>query len=343
MMIVLISPPTCRNVIHQLMLKDVPRNRAYKQAIFDNKDQFRGRTVLDVGAGTGILSVFCAQAGAARVYAVEASNVAEIAAEVVKENGFEEVVTIIHSRVEDATLPEKVDIIVSEWMGFYLLHEAMLDSVILARDKFLKPGGLVFPESATLYSAPCSVPDMFDTWTNIEGVSMKSVGAKIRAENSHKPSTTLVPLENVLADPEVVLWLDLREVTPDDVSTAKIQHVAVASKAGKYQGICLWFSCTFPSFVTEPITLSTSPEDPPTHWQQTTIVLPTELEVEEKSPMVYELSLARSSENPRRYNIEVTMLDPEEVPHPEYCSCHMTKCILTRAVLEKYEVDSLPQ
>lgn len=63
---------------------------------------------------------------------------------------------IIHSRVEDATLPEKVDIIVSEWMGFYLLHEAMLDSVILARDKFLKPGGLVFPESATLYSAPCS-------------------------------------------------------------------------------------------------------------------------------------------------------------------------------------------
>ena len=80
--------------IHQLMLKDVPRNRAYKQAIFDNKDQFKGRTVLDVGAGTGILSVFCAQAGAARVYAVEASNVAEIAAEVVKENGFEEVVTV---------------------------------------------------------------------------------------------------------------------------------------------------------------------------------------------------------------------------------------------------------
>ena len=105
---------------------------------------------------------------------------------------------------------------------------------------------------------------MFDTWTNIEGVSMKSVGAKIRAENSHKPSTTLVPLENVLADPEVVLWLDLREVTPDDVSTAKIQHVAVASKAGKYQGICLWFSCTFPSFVAEPRTLSTSPQDPPT-------------------------------------------------------------------------------
>ena len=131
---------------------------------------------------------------------------------------------------------------------------------------------------------------MFDTWTNIEGVSMKSVGAKIRAENSHKPSTTLVPLENVLADPEVVLWLDLREVTPDDVSTAKIQHVAVASKAGKYQGICLWFSCTFPSFVTEPITLSTSPGDPPPHWEAPPVDRPPELEGEGKNPRVFRQS-----------------------------------------------------
>lgn len=62
---------------------------------------------------------------------------------------------MINKRVEDVALPEKVDIIVSEWMGFYLLHEAMLNSVIVARDKFLKPDGLMFPESATLYSVPC--------------------------------------------------------------------------------------------------------------------------------------------------------------------------------------------
>lgn len=59
--------------------------------------------------------------------------------------------------MEDLTLPNdlKVDVIISEWMGFYLLHEGMLDSVIMARDKFLKEGGLMFPESATIYSAPC--------------------------------------------------------------------------------------------------------------------------------------------------------------------------------------------
>lgn len=64
---------------------------------------------------------------------------------------------MLHSKVEDVTLPEdvKVDAIVSEWMGFYLLHEGMLDSVLIARDKFLKPGGEMFPESAAIYVAPC--------------------------------------------------------------------------------------------------------------------------------------------------------------------------------------------
>lgn len=76
------------------MLKDVPRNKAYKQAVFDNIDQIKGRIILDVGAGTGILSVFCAQAGAAKVYAVEASNVSKIAQEVVKENGFDKVIEV---------------------------------------------------------------------------------------------------------------------------------------------------------------------------------------------------------------------------------------------------------
>lgn len=51
-------------------------------------------------------------------------------------------------------LPSKVDVIVSEWMGFYLLHEGMLNSVLVARDQFLKPEGLMFPETATLFAAP---------------------------------------------------------------------------------------------------------------------------------------------------------------------------------------------
>lgn len=64
---------------------------------------------------------------------------------------------MIQKRVEDVELgkdlPEKVDAIVSEWMGFCLLYESMLDSVIDARDRLLKPDGLMFPERARIYIA----------------------------------------------------------------------------------------------------------------------------------------------------------------------------------------------
>ena len=65
---------------------------------------------------------------------------------------FGEKIQVLNCRMEDAQLPEKVDIIVSEWMGFYLIHESMLTSVLFARDKWLKPGGFVWPNKAVLFS-----------------------------------------------------------------------------------------------------------------------------------------------------------------------------------------------
>ncbi len=60
-------------------------------------------------------------------------------------------VEVIQGMVESITLPEKVDIIISEWMGYFLLRESMLDSVILARDRFLKPGGALYPSHARMF------------------------------------------------------------------------------------------------------------------------------------------------------------------------------------------------
>jgi len=299
---------------------------------------------LDVGAGTGILSVFCAQAGAKKVYAVEASETFRIAMEVAKENQFENVIQVIHKKLEDITIcdiPEKVDVIVSEWMGFYLLHEAMLDSVIVARDRFLKSDGLMFPEYAAIYATPCSMQSMYKDWENVNGVKMESFSKLLRDEAGRKPLTETIASDSILCEPEVVSWIDLREVTTEDLDRIEFQHVAASTKTGTYEGICLWFTCTFPcpkgvnSF--EPVTLSTGPEDPETHWKQTLIVLPSSIEVEVGSPICYHLDVKRSTENTRRYVLELTMLDPEEVEHPEFCSCHMTKCILLKAMLEKYD------
>ena len=71
-----------------------------------------------------------------------------------QENNLSDKIEILRGKVEEICLPdgiEKVDIIISEWMGYCLFYESMLDTVLFARDKWLKPGGLMFPDKATLY------------------------------------------------------------------------------------------------------------------------------------------------------------------------------------------------
>lgn len=65
------------------------------------------QAVLDVGTGSGILAIWCAQAGARKVYAVEATKMADHARELVKGNGVEDIVEVIEGSMEDVVLPEK--------------------------------------------------------------------------------------------------------------------------------------------------------------------------------------------------------------------------------------------
>jgi len=97
---------------------------------------------------------FAVKAGAKHVYAVDMSTIIEKAREIVHVNGMDDKITLIQGKLEDIQLPvEKVDIIISEWMGYFLLYESMLDTVLLARDRYLAPGGLIFPDKAHIYVA----------------------------------------------------------------------------------------------------------------------------------------------------------------------------------------------
>jgi len=124
----------------QNMLQDYQRTATYQRAIHDNWPDFKERVVMDVGAGSGILSFFAAQVGARRVYAVEASSMAEHCEQLVKANGQAGRICVITGKVEDVELEEKVDVIVSEPMGYMLVNERMLESFVHAR-KWLKEGG----------------------------------------------------------------------------------------------------------------------------------------------------------------------------------------------------------
>ncbi len=109
---------------------------------------------MDIGCGTGILSIFAARAGAKHVYAIENAEIALYAVEIIKRNGLQDKITVIKGKMEEVTLPvPQVDIIISEWMGYFLLYESMLDSVLWARDKYLVKGGKMLPDKVHMYIA----------------------------------------------------------------------------------------------------------------------------------------------------------------------------------------------
>jgi len=123
---------------------------------------------------------------------------------------------VIEGRAEEVELPggEKVDAIVSEWMGFYLLHESMLESVLLAREKHLKPDtGLMMPSRAVLYAAACRQQPQDDTsndnWSDMYGLDLSPVLEAINTAQLHRPQVAVVAASDLLTEPVVVADFDL--------------------------------------------------------------------------------------------------------------------------------------
>lgn len=101
-------------------------------------------------------SRFAVKAGAKHVIGVDMSTIIFKAREIVEVNGMSDKITLLQGKMEEIhdQMPfKKVDIIISEWMGYFLLYESMLDTVLYARDKYLNPSGLIFPDKATIFVA----------------------------------------------------------------------------------------------------------------------------------------------------------------------------------------------
>lgn len=174
--------------------------------------------MLDIGCGTGILSIFAARAGAKHVYAIENAEIALFAVEIIKRNGLQDKITVIKGKMEEISLPvPKVDIIISEWMGYFLLYESMLDSVLWARDKYLVKDGKMLPDKLHMYVA--AVEDgnykkqKRDFWNDVYGVNMSCLQSTVMRE----PLVDIVSSNAIISTPSKILELNLCTMNPSEV------------------------------------------------------------------------------------------------------------------------------
>ena len=240
--------------IHCLMLRDNARLNAYDKAL----SLVQGRVVLDYGAGTGILSMMAARAGADKVYAIEPTNT-DLARQIIKDNGLEERVKIVEGDILDVDLP-KVDAIVSEWMGVWALQENMLPGLLYARNKFLKKEGIILPACINMYLVPSYEPiENLPDFSRIQDFDLSHYLTNVHSQ----PFVMQANTQYFLSEPKRVHSLNIASLPLENCTNLDLQASYLAQKEGKVTCLYGWFDADFYGISR----LDTSPNTT-THWQQ---------------------------------------------------------------------------
>ncbi|KAJ2769310.1 hypothetical protein IWQ56_002603 [Coemansia nantahalensis] len=327
--------------IHMTMLQDSVRTDGYRDFIMLNGDIFKGKVVLDVGCGTGILSMFAARAGAAKVIAVDNSDIIHHARANVIENKLDGVITLVKGKIEEVELPvDSVDIIISEWMGYFLLFEAMLDSVLAARDRYLAPGGLLAPSASYVYLTAITddgyMANVVNYWDDVYGFkmsTMKPSGAVNEADVAVVAADSVVASRALLTEIDhgstTSAALDFSSefvlcITRDaevhalvgyfDVAFARSQSTAGPSRDDlclpAYEGDDSRNEAAPRALWKEPAApmggFTTGPHGKPTHWKQTIFVLRSPICARKGDEVRGRFVCKKGTANPRELDLEIT-------------------------------------
>ncbi len=252
--------------MHKVMLQDVVRTDAYEKAIIEVVRP--AHCVLDFGCGTGVLAMFASRAGARKVIAVDRSAFIQTAKVIAEKNGFENI-DFYHNDHKSLQLDEQVDVIVSEWMGHCLFYEAMLEPLLVVRDRFLATGGVMIPAQVSLHAGLVYDEELLDDLSFLRKQPYElDFSAIADAPFLQTDLVTLDP-ESLLENTAHLGSLNMHTVTKTATSRVFSGALKPDKKANIY-ALCVWFS----SQLSESVALGTGPNDMPTHWDQLLFPLP---------------------------------------------------------------------
>jgi protein arginine N-methyltransferase 1 len=151
---------------HHSMLADSERTETFLRAILATVKP--GDVVVDIGCGTGVLSLFAVMAGARTVYAIEREPIIEVASEIAEANGLGDRVRFISGSSTDIELPERVDVVISETVGNIGFDEGILPLAADARRRFAKPDARFIPQRVDVHASLVEVPhdiEIVERWS----------------------------------------------------------------------------------------------------------------------------------------------------------------------------------
>ena len=243
--------------LHTRMLNDQPRTRRFLDAIAQVVRP--GDVVVDLGTGTGILAMAAARAGAQKVYAIEAGPVGEVAKKLFAANGLADRIELVAGYSTEVDLPERADVLVTETFGNSPLSEEVLEIVVDARRRLLKPGARIVPGSLRVFGTPIVVPadelsrqlftpDRLEQWKDWYGVDFGPLGTVNRnALLTHWLDRAKVADWQTLARPAPLAEIDL---TALDQPAVRGSADVPVRRSGALSGIAVHFDLRLSRSVT---------------------------------------------------------------------------------------------
>ena len=245
---------------HRHLLEDTVRTGTFIRAI--QQVVRPDDTVVDLGAGTGILTMACLRAGAQKVYAIEADQLIVLAEQAARANGMADRILFMNRHSSDATLPEKADVIVSECLGLMGIGGSMIPAVVDMRRRGLKAGGGIIPRGLSLFLVPVKsrlhyAYAHFWDQKRLYGFDLSA----FQEAASHNVHIAWFKEANFICAPQQVAAVDL---LTDDVSHVEAQLTFTPTRECRLHGFCGWLEAS----LCAGISLSTAPTSQPTIWKQ---------------------------------------------------------------------------
>lgn len=276
---------------HFGMLNDRARNRAFADAIA--AASIAGKTILDIGAGSGLLSMMAAKRGAAHVYACEmVMPVAEKAAEIVAANGYTDQITIIPKLSHDlrvgVDMPSRAEVLISETIDCGFVGEGFLRALQHARAHLLRPDAVLIPRSFVLEGALLQSDDVYQLNRAGSAHGFRVDGFNEFATQGYFPVRLDTWSHRLLTNIESLVELDLR--TYDFAPVERCVEFE-ARTAGRVHGVVFWFDVElFPG-----IQMSNAPDGETAHWMQAFACFDTPLAVAQGDRIPIDLRFALDS------------------------------------------------